>query len=193
MSNTKTIIKSLNRKIANPKTITKKKTCNFIDKAKCLLSQNCLINNIIYIAVLMSTNPSYKEKIYFGTAETTFKLSYSNHQRSFKFLQYKTDIELSNEIWRMKKSGQIPVITWEKVRKCSSYNPNSKGCFLCLTGKLEIVTYRGDYLPNEKTKLMLKCVDQNKYTLSKYDMYCKKPLYCNFPFVKHIIWLKIVG
>ena len=62
MSNMKTVTNSHNHKITNPKTITKKKTCNFIDKAKCLLSQKCLINNIIYIAVLMSINPSYKEK-----------------------------------------------------------------------------------------------------------------------------------
>ena len=98
MSNMKTIISSHNHKIANPKTITKMKGCNFTENAKCLLNQNCLINNIICIAVLMSTNPSYKEKRCFGTAETTFKVRYSNHQRSFKFLKYKTDIELSNEV-----------------------------------------------------------------------------------------------
>ena len=38
-----------------------------------------------------------------------------------------------------------------------------------------------------KTELISKCRHQNKYTLSKYDtkdrrqLYCKKPLYCNFP------------
>ena len=41
----------------NPKTITKERTWTCIDKAKCLLSQNCLINNIIYKAVLPSTSP----------------------------------------------------------------------------------------------------------------------------------------
>ena len=129
LPNMKTIINSHNHKITNPKTITKDRTCNCVDKAKCPLSQNCLVNNIIYKAVLTSTNPHYKEKIYFGTAETTFK---SNHQRSFKFLKYKTDIESSNEVWRMKKSGQTPVITWKIVRRCSPYNPNSKRCYLCL-------------------------------------------------------------
>ena len=65
----------------------------------------------------------------------------------------------------MKKSGHTPVIMWEIVRKCSSYNPNSKRCYLCLTEKLEIATYRGNYLLNEKTELISKCIDQNKYTL----------------------------
>ena len=94
----KTIINSHNYEITNPKTITKDRTCNCVDKAKCPLSQNCLVNNIIYNAVLTSTNPHYKEKIYFDTVETTFKLRYSNNQRSFKFLKYKTDTELSNKV-----------------------------------------------------------------------------------------------
>ena len=121
-------------------TITKDRTCNCVDKAKCPLSQNCLVNKIIYKAVLASTNSHYKEKIYFVTGKTTFKLQYLNHQRSFKFLKYKTDTELSNEVWRMKKSGQTPVITWKIVRRCSPYNPNSKRCYLCLNEKMEIAT-----------------------------------------------------
>ena len=121
LPNMKTIINSHNHKITNPK-----KTCNCVDKAKSWLSQNYLVNNIIYKVVLTSTNPHYKENIYFGTAETTFKLQYSNHQRSFKFLKHKIDTELSNEEWRMKKSGQTPVITWKRVQRCSPSNPISK-------------------------------------------------------------------
>ena len=41
----------------------------------------------IYICIYV-----YKSIYYFGTAETAFKLRYSNHQRSFKFLKYKTDL-----------------------------------------------------------------------------------------------------
>ena len=159
---------------------------------------NDVVNNIIYKAVSTSTNPPYKEKIYLGTAETTFKLRYSNHQRLFKFLNYKTDTELSNEVWQRKKSGQTSVITWKIVRRCSPYNPDSKRCYLCSNEKMEIATYRGYNLLNKKTELISKCRHQNKYTLSKYDtkdwrqLYCKKPLYCNFRFVNHI-WLKTVG
>ena len=163
-----------------------------------MLSQNCLINNIIYKAALTSTNPHYKEKIYFDTAGTTFKLQCSNHQRSFKFLKYKIDTKLSNEVWRMKKSGQIPVITWEITRKCSPYNPNSKRWCLYLNEKLEIATYRVNTLLNKKADIISKCRHQNKYTLSKYvtkdwrHLYCKKPLYFNFLFVNHTR-LKIAG
>ena len=48
--NQKAIINSHNHKVTNPKTITKDRTCNCVDKAKCTLSQNCLVNNIIYKA-----------------------------------------------------------------------------------------------------------------------------------------------
>ena len=43
LPNMKTIINSHNHKITNPKTITKDRTCNCVDKAKCPLSQNCLV------------------------------------------------------------------------------------------------------------------------------------------------------
>ena len=56
MLNMKTIINSCNHKIINPKTITKERTCNCIDKAKCPPSQSRLINNIIYKVVLTSTH-----------------------------------------------------------------------------------------------------------------------------------------
>ena len=59
----KTIISSHNHKVTNPKTITKDRTYNCMDKAKCSLRKNYLINNIIYKAVLMSPNPHYEEKI----------------------------------------------------------------------------------------------------------------------------------
>ena len=194
----KTIINSHNLKIRKPETITKDRTCNGLDKAKCLLIQNCLVNNIIYKAVSTSTNPHYKEKIYFGTVGTTFKQGYSNHQRSFKYVKYKTDTELSSELWQMKKSEQTPVITWKIVRTCSPYNSNSKRCYLCLNEKMEMATSQGNNLLHKKAELIFKCRHQNKYKLSKYDtkdrrqLYCKKLLYCNFLFVNHI-WLNIVG
>ena len=48
-----------------------------------------------------------------------------------------------------------------------------------------------------KTELISKCRHRNIYRFCKYDtkdwrqLYCKKPLYCNFPFLNHIR-LKIV-
>ena len=192
MPNLKTIMNSHNYKYTNPKTITNEWTCNCIGKAKCLLTQNCLINNIICKAVLTSTNQRYKEKIYFGTADTKLMLQYSKHQIPFKFLKFKTGNELSNKVWPMKTFGQTPIITWEILRECSPYNPNSKKkCYLCLNEKFEIAPYR-------ENRTILKMQTPKQIKLSKYDtkdwrqLYYKKSLYCNFLFVNHI-WLKILG
>ena len=103
MSNMKTNINSQIHKITKPNTITKERTCDCVDQAKCLLNQSCFTNNIMYKAVLRSTNRPYEEKIYFGTAETTFKLRCSNHQRSFKFLKCQSDTDLPDKVWKMKK------------------------------------------------------------------------------------------
>ena len=58
----KTTINSHNHETTNSKIITKERSCNCVHKAKCPLSQNCLINNIIYKVVLTSTNPCYNKK-----------------------------------------------------------------------------------------------------------------------------------
>ena len=68
-------------------------------------------------------------------------------------MKYKTDTELSNKVWQMKKSGQTPVITWKILQRCSPYDPNSTKCYLCLNEKLKMTTYQGNSLLNKKTEL----------------------------------------
>ena len=74
MPNMKTTINSHNHKITYLKAITKERICNYTCTEKCPLSQNYLINNIIYKAVLTPTNLHYKEKISFDTAGSIIKL-----------------------------------------------------------------------------------------------------------------------
>ena len=130
MSNMKAIINSHNYEITNHATITKVRTYICIDKERCMLSQNCLINNIIYKAVSRSANPLYKENVYFNKAETEIKLQHLNQKMPFKFIKHKTDTNISNKVWQIKKSKKAPVITWEKVQNISSYNTNSKRCYI---------------------------------------------------------------
>ena len=60
--------------------------------------------------------------------------------------------ELSNETWRIKNSGHDPKVKWEIVKKCVSYNPQTKRCLLCLNEKLEITAYKEQNLLNKRTK-----------------------------------------
>ena len=130
--------------------------------------------------------------MYFRTSKTIFRLWHSNHQRIFKFLKYKADTKISNEVWRKKKSGQATVITLEIVRT-----------FFLTTLPLRDATYAWikdwKLLPNEeitcwtKKRNWYRNADTKKnYTKDWRRLCCKKLLYCNFPFVKYIP-LKIVG
>ena len=78
----KTTINSHGHKITNPKTTTKERISNYIDRAKCPVNQNCLISNIIYKAVLVSNNPHYKKK----SSLAQLKL-HSSYRKPFKFLK----------------------------------------------------------------------------------------------------------
>ena len=65
-------------------------------------------------------------------------------------MKYKTDIEFPNEVWQMKKSTSHHL---EIVRKGFLCCPSSKSWyFLCLNGKLEIITYRGSILLKKKKR-----------------------------------------
>ena len=74
----------------------------------------------------------------------------------------------------MEKSVLTPVITWEIVRKCSPYIPNSKKkkkkkSYLSLNEKLEIATDQENIWLKKKAELISKYSHQNQYALFKYD------------------------
>ena len=150
--NIKTIINSHNAKILFPRKSTEQRTCNCLNKVNWPLEQKCLTTNIVNEAKVTSSNQNYQEKVYFGSCETTFKKRFSNHKKSFNLNEYKNQKELSNEIWRIKNSGYHPKVKWEIVKKCVSYNPQTKRCLLCLNGKLEIAAHKEQNLLNKRTK-----------------------------------------
>ena len=100
----------------------------------------------------------YKQKNYIGTAETDFKLRFSNHTKSFNFEHSENGTELSKEYWAIKRNHFTPVVTWRIIRKCAPFNTTKRRCYLCLNEKLEIASYKGDNLFNKRSELI------NKYT-----------------------------
>ena len=165
----KSIISSHNLKVLKEDSKNTNSKCNCINKVQCPLNGNCLAENIIYEAKITSDQRNYKESVYFGLSETTFKKRYANHLKSFNVKNYQKNTELSKEFWRIKEMKYTPKITWRIVRRCSPYNLNTKQCQLCLSEKLEIALYKGDNLLNKKTELISKCRHQNKYTLLRHD------------------------
>ena len=47
------------------------------------LNGQCLIKSIICQVNITANIPCYKEKAYLGVSETTFKVRYCNHKKSF--------------------------------------------------------------------------------------------------------------
>ena len=68
----------------------------------------------------------YKEKVYLGVSETTFKVCYGNHKKSFTKQHYKNNMELSKEYWKVKQQNRIPRMKWRVLRKCHTYNQKKR-------------------------------------------------------------------
>ena len=169
MKNIKSIINIHNKKILNETQKKKEKTCNCRNGTSCPLNGDCLENNIVYEGTINCNKPNYKEKIYFGIAETSFKQRFSNHLKSFNIKKYRKETELSKEFWNIKESGFVPQIKWRIRRNVCAYNLENKQCQLCLNEKLEIALYEGDNLLNKKSELISKCRHLNKFTLQHHD------------------------
>ena len=93
------------------------------NKKQYLLNGQCLTESIVLQAKFMANIPGYKEKVYLGVSETTFKVHYGNQKKSFtKQRQKKKDTELSKEYWKIKHHNGIPLIKWKVLRKSNAYN-----------------------------------------------------------------------
>ena len=53
--------------------------------------------SIVYQANITENIPGYKEKVYLGLSETTFKVRYGNNKKSFTKQHHKNDTEISKE------------------------------------------------------------------------------------------------
>ena len=57
--------------------------CNCANKKQCPLNGQCLTESIVYQANITANIPGYKEKVYLGLFDTTFKVCYVYHKKSF--------------------------------------------------------------------------------------------------------------
>ena len=91
--------------------------CNCTNKNQCPLNRKCLTESIVYQVNISAIIPGYRDKVYLGLSETTFKVCYGNHKKTV----YKTT-ELSKEYWKVKQQSGMPMIKWKVLRKCHAYN-----------------------------------------------------------------------
>ena len=164
MPNMKSRINMLNKKVTKAKPSAQPRTCNCISKSKCPLNNKCLRN---------------RNKIYCGISEIKFNSRYANLRKSFKNRNYKTDTELSNEIWKLKEQNKNADISWKTLEIHQSNNTSTKPCMLCLNKKLAIALHAREALLlifglegnmlNKRTEIISKCRDSVKYNLANYD------------------------
>ena len=138
--------------------------CNCRNKDTCPLPRSCQTKCTILQGNIDCDIAGYKQKCYLGSCETTFRDRFGNHKKSFNHVKHKNDTELSKEFWEIKKRSGTPKITWNIIRTCRSYNPNSKRFLLCLNEKYEIATYKGANLLNKRTEII-----NTKYKLANYE------------------------
>ena len=75
--------------------------CNCTNKKQCPLKRQFLSESIVYQAHITVNIPGYKEKVYHGVSETTFKVHNGDHKESFKKQHHKNNTELSEEYWKV--------------------------------------------------------------------------------------------
>ena len=168
LPNIKSIINAHNRKVLYPSPTIGRRTCNCINTSQCPLQQRCLSNNILYQANITPLGENSETKVYYGICETTFKLRYANHKKSFSHRNRKSDTELSNEFWRIKDNKHNANITWEILGRHQAYNTSSKRCSLCLNEKLKIALHRDNNMLKRRTEILNKCRHKNKNLLISY-------------------------
>ena len=135
------------------------------NKKLCPLKGQCLTESIVCQANITVNILGYKEKVYLGISEATFKVSCGNHKKLFTKQHHKNDTELSIEYWKVKQQNGIPIINWKVLRKCHAYDQKKKQCIFCLNGKYEIASYKRDSLLNKRTEILGTCRHRNKYKI----------------------------
>ena len=159
MSNVKATIQSHNARLLR-KSITPnkpQKTCNCRRKDSCPLNGNCLVEGVIYMATVKTTDGA--ERDYIGSTGCTFKKRYGGHKYSFAHKKHHQSTELSKYVWKAKEKGVDPQISWKVLHK--TRRPKDKPqrvCLLCNLERMEIAEAKREKVLNKRSELTGACV-----------------------------------
>ena len=142
------------------------KNCNCRTKKDCPMEGQCLKKCTVYQATVTQTTTN-KSETYIGLTGDSFKTRYGNHKKSFNHEKYKSDTELSNHVWKLKKENIEFTIKWRIIDRGKLFNPVSKICQLCVREKFYLI-----FKPNL-------CSLNNRNELGAYCRHQKKLLHCS--------------
>ena len=165
LQNIEAIISGHNKRLLNNDSLNQNtSSCNCRGGIQvCPLGGKCLLNNVIYKAVVSHNN---EESTYLGQASTTFKKRFSNHMKSFKNKMYRNSTSLSKLIWSLKESDIPYSIKWNVEAQAPSYSTASRNCRLCNLEKTLILFNSYHNLLNKRSELLNRCRHRKKHTLS---------------------------
>ena len=143
-----------------------RRTCSCRQNTICPLNNNCLDKEILYSAELTSDLRGYGKKIYKGICATTFQERLRNHRKAFNHEKYKTDSELSKEVWTIKEKGGNFQVKWTKEANHRAYQPEIGRCRLCEQEKLTIALHEEKNFLNKRNEIMSRCRHRWKFKLS---------------------------
>ena len=124
----------------------------------------------MYEGTVSSSEENYPDKQYVGISEPIFKTRFGNHSRDFRDEDYANTTELSKEVWKIKRRGFTPKVTWRIIKQLPTYNPATKKCMLCIGEKMEILERDPKNLLNKRSELISTCPHKKKFKLSKYEV-----------------------
>jgi hypothetical protein len=167
MENVKTIISRHNHRLLkrNPTQKPLKRNCQKPDE--CPLDGKCKVHNIVYKAMVTTTDDE-NTKEYIGMTANTFKERYANHKTSSNLYNHSSDTKLSKYVWSLKRSRKNYNIKWSILKRAAAYTTGGKRCGLCLEEKLCILKAKGNKSLNTRSGFCAKCCHKEKFSASKF-------------------------
>ena len=141
---------------------SQEKSCNCRDKHSCPLGGDCLIQNMVYQATVVS--PMGRET-YIGLTANQFKPRFRNHTASFRNESKRNPTELSKHIWSLKDAKTEFTMTWKIMARARPYSNVTKRCNLCITEKFFIICKPGAGTLNKRNELASACRHTAKYLI----------------------------
>ena len=108
--------------------VTKK--CNCRNEKECPLSQKCVVESVVYEALVKEEHDTdgKSETSYIGSTEGTFKQRLYAHKSDMKKIESRNKTALAQHVWDMKQQGKKEDIRCKLLKKCKNYKCGSIMC-----------------------------------------------------------------
>ena len=158
--NLKRIISAHNAKILRKNDQKTEKSCNCRTKSKCPMNGECLTENVIYQAKIVTNQPKPETHTYVGLS-VNFKDRFRNHTQSMDKRKYGNQTTLSKFVWNLKDRKIDFDLTWKILDRAQPYNPIQDVCNLCTLEKYYLIFKPETATLNESEEINSFCLHKD--------------------------------